>query len=212
MQGKIKSFNSSCSCSFSWNIWWCNWCSQVVSHTAGVCWGCCCFFRPSLILSLPPHLPVLRICVTCQQKPATEKQLRCFFFSLRASSPLRQAAPLRLRSTWLLAAAALPRDICQGQWQQERLESILSKVSQMKGRQGLRRPSLISCTSAGFSTSKGKRLNSAPTLKSSTVQHRVIIDVPIESRWKLLLRHPLPPPTHFTMLELKKRQCSIRAT
>lgn len=74
---------------------------------------------------------LLRICVTCQQKPAAEKQLRRFFIFSSRFVPLRQAASIRLR--------ALPRDICQGQWQRERLESIPGRVSTTKERRGLRR-------------------------------------------------------------------------
>lgn len=128
-----------------------------------------------------------------------------FLFALRPPSDRQLQSDSGLCRETSVRASGSGRD-----W-----ESIPGKVSTMKGRQGLRRPYLISCTSAGFSLSKGKRLNSAPALKLSTVLHQAIIDVPIESRWELLLCHPLPPPTHFTMLELGIRtelQCSIRPT
>lgn len=123
----------------------------------GRCGGCSLFFAPLLFpLPLLTHMLLLRISVTCQQKPATEKQLRGIFFSFFffALRPPRQAASLRLRTLRLLAA---PRGICQGQWQREALESIPGRVSTVKGRKGLRRPSSISRTSAGFSSLRGQK-------------------------------------------------------
>lgn len=70
------------------------------------------------------------------------------FFALR---PPRQAASLRLRTL------AAPRGICQGQWQREALRSIPGRVSTVKGRRGLRRPSSISRPSAGFSSLRGQK-------------------------------------------------------
>lgn len=58
----------------------------------GRCGSCSLFFFSPLLFPLPlfTHMLLFRICVTCQQKPATEKQLRGIFFFLSffcASSP-----------------------------------------------------------------------------------------------------------------------------
>lgn len=130
--------------------------TQLVATHLGRCGAV--FFLAPLLFTLPllTDMLLLRICVTCQQKPAAEKQQRGIFFLsfFRAWPPLRQAASLRLLTPRLLAA---PRRICQGQQRQERPESIPGRISTMKGRKGVRRPPLISRTSAGFISPRGQK-------------------------------------------------------